>query len=42
MILRKPRPPKKAPPPPAPAEYRDPLPITQPRAAGIDVGDATH
>ena len=42
MILRKPRPPKKAPHPPAPAEYRDPLPITQPRAAGIDVGDATH
>ena len=42
MILRKTRPPKKAPPPPAPAEYRDPLPITQPRAAGIDVGDATH
>lgn len=41
MILRQTRPPKQPPPAPAP-EYRDPLPITQHHAAGIDVGDATH
>ena len=40
MIPRKTRPPKN--PPAPPTEYRDPLPITRPHAAGIDVGDATH
>ena len=41
MVRSNSRPPKQPPPAPAP-EYRDPLPVARPHAAGIDVGDRTH